>query len=73
MKNRIYQEHHARNFQEMQELRRICCKQRNCCKHPIESDLRIDEHSMHQRENLSTVSQLLTQIQDVQNKVNSIT
>ena len=35
-------------------------------------NLRIDELPMQQERNLTTVSQLFTQIQDLQNKVNSL-
>ena len=47
-------------------MRRICCKETDRA-----SQARIDELSMHQERNPTTMSQLLTQILDLQNKVNS--
>ena len=68
MRHRIFQEHRARNCQDIQELRRICCEETNRAR-----QLRLDELSVQQERNPSTVSQLLTQIQDLQNKVDSLT
>ena len=67
MRNRIFQESHARNCKEIEELRRICCKKTDRAR-----QARIDELSMQQERNPTTVSQLLTQIQDLQNKENSL-
>ena len=55
MKSNLYQENHARNCQEIEELRRICCKQAERV-----SQLRIDDISMQKEENPSTVNQLLS-------------
>ena len=66
-KNRLFQESHAINCQEIDELRRICCEESDRARR-----LRIDEMSLQQERNSTTVSQLLTQIQDLQNKVNSL-
>ena len=68
MRSILFQESRARNCQEIEELRRICCEETNRPR-----QLRIDELSVQQERNPSTVSQLLTQIQDWQNKVNSLT
>ena len=65
-RNRLFRGHQAKDCQEMEELRRICCEQADRAR-----QARIDELSMHQERYPTTVSQLLTQIQDVQNKVNS--
>ena len=54
------------NCQEIEELRRICCEETDRAR-----QARIDELTVHQVRNPTTVSQLLTQIQDLQNKVNS--
>ena len=54
-------ENRARDCQEMRELRRICCKQADTAR-----QFKLDELSM------STVNQLLSQIQDLQNKVYSL-
>ena len=67
MKNRPFQEDHARDCQEIEELRSICCEEPDRAR-----QARIDELSMHQERNPTTVSQLLTQIQELQNKVNSL-
>ena len=62
--NRLFQESRARNCQEIDELRRICCEETDRAR-----QLRIDEMSMQQERDPTTVSQLLTQIHDLQNKV----
>ena len=54
-------------IQEIQELRRICCEETNRVRH-----LKTDELFMQQEKNRTAVSQLLTQIGDLQNKVNSL-
>ena len=60
MRNRLFNESRARNFQEIEELRRICCEETNRVR-----QLRIDELFLQQERNPTTVSQLLTQIQDL--------
>ena len=60
-------ENRARDCHEIEELRRICCEETDRVR-----QLRIDELSVQER-NPSTVRQLLTQIQDVQKEVNSLT
>ena len=65
-KNNIYQEHHARDCQEIEELRSICCKQADRVR-----QLRFNELSV-QQENPSTVNQLLSKLQELQDRVNSL-
>ena len=67
MRNRIFQEGRARDCQEIEELRRTRCEESNRAR-----QARNDELSMHQEGNLTTVSHLLTQILELQNKVNSL-
>ena len=63
MRNRLFQESRAMNCQEIEELRTICCEETDRAR-----QLRIDELFLQQERNPSTVSQLLIQIQDLQNK-----
>ena len=49
---------------KIQELRRTCCEDADRSRPAI-----IDELSMHQERNLTTVSQLFDQIRELQNKV----
>ena len=65
MRNRLFQESRARNCQKIEEL--LCCKETERARH-----LRSDELSVQQEKNPTTVSQLVTQIQDLQKKVNSL-
>ena len=58
MKNRIYQEHHATDCQEIQESRRICCKQADRVR-----QFRIYELSMYQIVNPSSVNQCILWIE----------
>ena len=67
MRNRLFREHEAKYCQEIEELRRNCREETNRAR-----QARIDELSVHQERNPTTVSQLLTQIQVLQNKVNSL-
>ena len=67
MRNRSFQEDRARNCQEIEELRRICCAEAERAR-----QFKYDELSVQQRENPSAVSQLLTQIQELQDKVKSL-
>ena len=63
-----FQEDHARDCQEILELRRICCKETEQPRKP-----RSEELSMQQQQrNLTTVSQLMVQIRELQNRVNSL-
>ena len=66
-KNRMYQENHARDCEEKQELRRICCEQSDRVR-----QLRIDELSAQKKENPSTMNQLLSQIQELQDRMKKI-
>ena len=55
----------AKDCQAIEELRRICCDETDSAR-----QLKIVALSVQQKGNPCTVSQLLTQIQDLQNKVN---
>ena len=66
MRKRLFREHQAKDCQEIEELRRTCCEETDRGR-----QAKNDELSMHQERNPTTVSQLLTQIQDLQNEVNS--
>ena len=65
MKSKLYQEHHARYCQQIEDLRIICCKQ-------AERVVQFDELSMQRIEDTSTVNQLLSQIHELQDEVNSL-
>ena len=65
--NRLFQEDHAKDCQEIEELRRTCCEEAERAR-----QLNADELSLHQRGNPSTVNQFLAHIQDLQDKVNSL-
>ena len=66
MRNRLFNESRARNCQEIEELRRYVAEKKDWAR-----QLKIDQLSMQQKGNPSTVSQLLTQIPDLQDKANS--
>ena len=63
VRKRAFQEDRARDCQGIEELRRICRAEADRAR-----QLKLDELSMQQRENPSTVNQLLAQIQDLQDK-----
>ena len=65
VRNRLFRENRAKDCQDIEELRRICFEETDRAR-----QARIDELSMHQERNPATVSQLLTQILELQNKVN---
>ena len=67
MRNRLFNDSRARDCQEIEELRRICCEETNRAR-----QLRIDELSMQQERNPSTVNQLMAQIQEMQDKATSL-
>ena len=64
LRNRLFQEDHARDCQEIEELRSIRCEEADRAR-----QARSDELSLHQERNPTIVSQLLTQIRELQNKV----
>ena len=68
MRNKLFREDHARDRQEIEELRRICCEETDRAR-----QARIDEMFVHQKRDRASVSQLLIQILDEQNKLNSFT
>ena len=67
MRNRLFRENQATNCREIEELRRISCEETDRAR-----QARIDELSLHQDRNPTTASHLLIQIQDLQNKLNSL-
>ena len=54
LRNRLFQESHARDCQEIEELRRICCEETAEAR-----QARIEELSLHQQRNPTTVSQMM--------------
>ena len=64
MRNGLCHETHAGDCQEIDELRRICCEEADQTRQAI-----IEELSLQQRWNHTTVSQMMAQIGDSQNKV----
>ena len=62
LRNRLFQEIQAKDCQQFEELRRICCEETDRAR-----QARIDELSVHQMRNPRIVSQQSTQIQDLQN------
>ena len=67
MRNRLFREHQAKDCQDVEKLRRICCEENRS------SNRSKNWWIVHaSREDPTTVSQLLTEIQDLQSKVNSV-
>ena len=64
MRNRLFQENQTRDCQEIEEWR---CQETDRARQAI-----LDDLSMHAKRDPTSLSQLLTQIQDLQNKVNSL-
>ena len=67
LRNRLFQEDHARDCQEIEDLTRICCEETDRARQAI-----IDELPLQQQRNATTVSQMMAQILELQNKVNSL-
>ena len=67
LRNRLFQNNHARDCQEIEELRSICCLEADRAR-----QARSDELSMQQERNPTTVSQRMAQIRELQNKANSL-
>ena len=70
LRSRLFQEIYARDCREIEELRRISCEEIAQTR-----KARSEELSLQQRRNPTnptTVSQMMAQIQDLQNKVNSL-
>ena len=67
LRNRVFQKNHARDRREIEELKRKHCEQ-------IERTrkARSESFSVQQRRNPTTVGQMMAQIQDFQNKVDSL-
>ena len=64
MRNRLFRENQAKDCQEIEEVRKIRCEERDRAR-----QARTDELSVHQARNPTTVNQLFAQIQDYQNNV----
>ena len=67
LKNRLFQENRARDCQEIEELRKICCEETHQARQARSEGL-----SLQQQKNPATVNQMMAQIQDLQNKANSL-
>ena len=67
LRNRLFQENHARDSQEIQEVRRICCEETEQAR-----QARSEELSVQQQCNPATVNQMMARIRGSQNKVNSL-
>ena len=63
LRNGLFQENHARDCQEIEEMRKLCCEETDRAR-----QAKLDALSMPHEMNPTTVSQLLTQILDLQNK-----
>ena len=63
LRNRLCQQNHATDCQEIEDLRRICCEETDSAR-----QARIDELSVHQERNPTTVSQVMAQIRELHNK-----
>ena len=64
LRNRLCQEDHARDCQEIEELRKICCEEAVRAR-----QARSDELFMQQKSNPTTESHMMSQIRELQNKV----
>ena len=67
LRNRLFQENRARDCQEIEELRSICCEEAGGAR-----QARSDELSLQQERNPRTVGQIMAQIWEVQNRVDSL-
>ena len=67
MRKRLFRGHQAKDCQEIEELRRTARGEADRAR-----QARIDELSLQQQRSPTTVSQFLTQIHDLPNKVNSL-
>ena len=66
-KRKVLQEDRMRNLQEMKDLQKLRCTEAERAKH-----LRIDKISVQERESQSILNHLTFQIQELQDKVNSL-
>ena len=67
LRNGLFYKNHARDCQEIEELRRICCEEADQAR-----QAGIDELSLQQQRKPTTVSQMTAQIRELQNTVNSL-
>ena len=68
MRNRLFRESRARNCQDVEELRRFCSLEAEKARQS-----RIEELSLNHEMSPSVVNQLISEIQKLQNKANSLT
>ena len=67
MRNKLFQESHTKDCQEIEELRRRCCEESDRAR-----QAKLDELSMMQQRDPQTVSQLLAQTRESQDEANSL-
>ena len=67
MRNKLFQESRTKDCQDIEELRRRCCEESDRAR-----QAKKDELSMMQQRDPQTVSQLLAQMRESQDKVNSL-
>ena len=67
MRNKLFQESRTKDCQEIEELRRRCCEESDRAR-----QAKLDELSMMQQRDPQTVSQLLAQMRESQDKANSL-
>ena len=67
MRNKLFQESRTKYCQEIEELRRRCCEESDRVR-----QAKLDELAMMQERDPQTVSQLLAQMRESQDKVNSL-
>ena len=67
MRNKLFQESRTKDCQEIEELRRRCCEESDRAR-----QAKLDELSVMQQRDPQTVSQLLAQMRESQDKVNSL-
>ena len=67
LRKRIFQENHARDCQEIEELKSICCEETDQARQP-----RIKEMSIQQQRGPTTASQMMAQIRDLHKNANSL-
>ena len=67
LRSRLFQENHAKDCQEIEELRSICCEEADRAR-----QARSDELSVQRETIPAAVSQMMAQTRELQNKVNSL-
>ena len=67
LRSRFFQEDHATDCQEIEELRSVCCEEADRAR-----QARGDKLSSQQERNPTAVSQVIAQIRELQNKMDSL-